>query len=72
MRDLTDELADRLEYHLNQLCDEKACVTPEHAYARKLIEQARRRVKFNFDPPQPMTVYVPVPDPREHYWGRRG
>lgn len=61
MKDLTDELANRLEYHLNQLCDEKACETPEHAYTRKLIEQARRRVKVHINQPQSIVVYVPAP-----------
>ena len=78
MRDLVLELSIQLERLLDRLCDEKACVTPEHAEVRELISRAKDALKnvtvteVHFDPPQPMTVYVPVPDPREHYWGRRG
>jgi len=38
---LVQELVDRLELHLDQLCDVNACETPEHAETRRLIERAR-------------------------------
>lgn len=42
MRELVQELTDRLEHHLNQLCDAKACETPEHAVTRRLITTGRQ------------------------------
>lgn len=38
---LLQEVTDRLEYHLNQVCDARACETPEHEVTRALIERAR-------------------------------
>jgi hypothetical protein len=40
---LLQEVTDRLEYHLNQVCDARACETPEHAVTRELIERAREQ-----------------------------
>jgi hypothetical protein len=41
LRDLVLELSITLERHLSQLCDEKACVTPEHIETRALIRRAK-------------------------------
>lgn len=36
-RELVRDLADRLRHHLNQLCDNKVCVTPDHDRTRDLL-----------------------------------
>ncbi len=65
---LVRELADRLELHLDQLCDRTACQTPEHVETRRLIERARvwllmrsGHVHLHIDPPAPRVVVVPDP-----------
>jgi hypothetical protein len=45
VRGLIGELTARLELHLNQLCDESACETPEHKETRELIERGRAAVR---------------------------
>jgi hypothetical protein len=42
---LLQQLTDRLEYHLNQVCDARACETPEHEETRELIALARQALK---------------------------
>jgi hypothetical protein len=46
--DLTAQLADRLEMHLDQLCDRNACQTPEHDQTRALIARARQYVPIDW------------------------
>lgn len=42
---LVQQLLDRLQYHLNQVCDERACETPEHEETRALIDRAKAALK---------------------------
>lgn len=42
---ILQRVTDRLELHLNQLCDAKACETPEHEETRELIALARQALK---------------------------
>lgn len=65
---LVQELVDRLELHLDQLCDVNACETLEHAETRRLIERARAwslmragHVHLHIDPPPPRVIVVPDP-----------
>lgn len=37
---LINDLAERLRHHLRQLCDERACVTPDHETTRELLMRA--------------------------------
>lgn len=45
MRDLVLELSIQLERLLGQLCDDRACVTPEHAEVRELINRAKVQLR---------------------------
>lgn len=45
--ELIRQLTERLEYHINQLCDEENCVTAEHISTRALVARAGRWLDGN-------------------------
>lgn len=70
MRDLVLELSIQLERCLSQLCDEKACVTPEHVEVRELIDRAKQALKsvtvvtsMHIEPTPPTRVVYLTPPP---------